>query len=227
MKKNNLISKLIGVLLITSVLNVYSNEYPKFRIQTNSNNNFKFHNKNLLNLSSPFENENSPLYIKNAKIASSDKTGFQFSGNGELWYAISEGYKGVFFGASFGAIKAISGGFSLGASIGYVFHSESEEFFGTKVTATTSLIPILIKARYYISQETSGFYPEAALGVTTVMVRISGGGASISASTTKLTFGGGVGYKLDNGLDFSGSFNIITTQGGSLNALALRIGYWF
>jgi hypothetical protein len=216
MKKNHLMLQLIAALLITSVSNVYAVDSPWVGTASNPSYNIQFQQGNFLSSSQASKNANVRRDIGNSEGSdASDDEGFKFSGNAELWIFSGGGSSALHYGPSFGVIKSISGGFSVGSSVGYIFRSEGG--------VTFSYIPILAKARYYFSQGTSGFYPEAALGVTRSSFKIGG----ISASATNFTFGVGVGYKLEKGLDFSGFFNNIAASGGSSNVFGFKVGYWF
>jgi hypothetical protein len=216
MKTNHLMLQLIAAFLITSVSNVYAVDSTWVGTASNPSYHIQFQRGNLLSSSQALKNANVRRDIGNSKGSdASDEKGLKFSGNAELWILSGGGSSAMYYGPTVGVIKSISGGFSVGSSVGYVFRSEGG--------VTSSYIPILAKARYYVSKGTSGFYPEAALGVTSSSIKVGG----ISASATNFTFGAGIGYKLEKGLDFSGFYNNIAASGGSTNVFGFKVGYWF
>lgn len=95
------------------------------------------------------------------------------------------------------------------------------------VSGSTTLIPVLAGYRHRFGN----LYGEGQVGLTTIRnaVKVKGegfGNLSGSYSSTHLGYGAGVGYLMD-AWDIGVRFQGVSGDGGSLNLVALRVGYNF
>ena len=114
----------------------------------------------------------------------------------------------------------------LTGTVGYLSFGAKDVPAG--ISVSWSMIPIMVGAKYYFTEQQNEFYGAFALGITMSTVKATGSVMGIdissSASESDLTFGPGVGYHLDN-LDFGLNYNIISTEGSSSSYLGLRVAY--
>lgn len=99
----------------------------------------------------------------------------------------------------------------------------STDYFGGQ-------IPFMGFARYYIGN--IGFYPQFALGgvymfYTKTLRHPSNNEVitRIKANTTRFALDFGLGYKLDNGIDFTLYYENIVFKNSSLNNIGLRVAF--
>lgn len=86
-------------------------------------------------------------------------------------------------------------------------------------------IPFMGLARYYINR--SGFYPQLALGGMHYFASSKVFNTRFTSSLTRFAFNLGLGYKLDNGLDFTFSYENIVFKNASAHQLSLRLAFAF
>lgn len=116
---------------------------------------------------------------------------------------------------------------------GYILGTKKDQGTVQNVTIKSSvdLIPIMAGVRYYAGAEGAPrpFFG-GQVGMHSVKVKVEGSSqgfsASASATETKLTFGPEVGIDL-NGIEISGSYMIINTEGNSISYIGIRLGYGF
>ncbi|MCO6498933.1 MAG: porin family protein [Vicingus serpentipes] len=150
---------------------------------------------------------------------------FKFSAGLDLGFVLEDGM-GLAPGISLGGELPIGDNMGVSFQAGYLYTLLDEAKFGTG--ASGSLMPYQAGFKYYFSDNESGAYAHAQLGLTTWRQTIDlGGFGTISASTTNLSYAAGVGYLINEHLDLGFRYNIISASGGSLNYIALRAAYNF
>jgi hypothetical protein len=111
---------------------------------------------------------------------------------------------------------------------GYIYN------FGTPDGVTLSMIPLLVGGTYKIG--TSGLFVQAELGITNIRASVDVQGTTITASDTKFSIGGGVGYQKDKikarvGFFMPGSEDGSDGNGGTttttLYGILASVGYDF
>lgn len=116
-------------------------------------------------------------------------------------------------------LHPISDAFSLGANVGYR-QTLSGDFFAGQ-------IPIMAVARYYVMGDATGFYPQASLGMVYSFSRMKILNQTIKSSSTNFGFNVGVGYRVDDTVDFSLLYENIVFKNASSNAFLGRVAFNF
>lgn len=116
-------------------------------------------------------------------------------------------------------LHPVSDAFHLGANIGYRQTLSGDLFAGQ--------IPIMAVARYYVMGDATGFYPQASLGMVYSFSRMEILNRTIKSSFTNFGFNLGVGYRVDDTIDFSLLYENIVFKNASSNAFLLRVAYNF
>lgn len=154
---------------------------------------------------------------------------------------------GVGFGASIGYEHKIGDNIGVGGELGYLmFTTKSDDLFDD-YSSSISMIPILGNFKYYFSENTNGAYGKAAIGMSMYKFSYSYSYETFvidnstfpptltpvtekvddSISKTYLTYGFGGGYLVNEKLDISAEYRIVSGDGGSLAYLNLGFGYNF
>ena len=153
----------------------------------------------------------------------------QFSAGVELGIPIGNfsNVAGAGFGISGRYEASIKDKLNWTASAGFLSFSGKAFLGGT--FGNVSMIPFAGGIKYYFNEANDGFYGTADLGLSFINYSVaypnsgSGNGVTFaSASTTRLGFGPGVGYRMGN-WDFTGRFNLLT----DFNYFGLRAAYIF
>lgn len=115
---------------------------------------------------------------------------------------------------------------ALAGSLGYIS-------FGEKNSASSSVFPILVSARYYFTPGESRVYGQADAGLTsfsqTINFNFGGfGSGSVTGSSTNFSLGFGGGYEMPIGdkldLDLGAGYNVVLATGGSVSYISIRAG---
>ena len=156
---------------------------------------------------------------------------------------------GTGFGASLRYEMPMGDNLGLTGTAGYITYGKKTIDLGGGDTwsYTYSFIPILVGAKYYFTEQQSGFYGMFQLGVTMLSDKIEETTAAQPAlyigniqyqaatpeSTTSTTFTGsyltyglGVGYALSN-IDLYAGYTTVSSEGASSSWLGLRLAYVF
>ena len=127
----------------------------------------------------------------------------------------------------------------LMATAGFMSFSGKDITVGTVTVkgASQTMIPIQIGAKYYFTEQQSGFYGSAELGVHMASYTIKGYDAVVfngvtivpakadeTKTDTNFSFAPGIGYALDN-VDIGLRYQIISATGGSSSYLGVRVAY--
>lgn len=126
----------------------------------------------------------------------------------------------------------------------------SEYYDDYKHSSSTMLIPILGNFKYYFADNTNGFYGLASLGMTMYKYKsetsysyetLTGYDYTTNSYTyetkeysskgdfskTYLTYAVGAGYLINEKIDISARYMIVSGDGGSSNLMNLRVAYNF
>lgn len=161
---------------------------------------------------------------------------------GDLADAASIGY-----GVSIGYEHKIGDNMGVGGEVGYLIFSTKDPSSGIfdNYSSSMSMIPILGNFKYYFTDNESGLYGKAALGMSSYRVKveyeietISGFDSNFNpiysketfentASEMYLTYGIGAGYLLTDLLDISLEYRIVDGDGGSANYINIGGAYTF
>ena len=163
---------------------------------------------------------------------------------------------GIGFGGSAGYDHAIGDKMKIGGQVGLLRFGGKNDDDGVSpyykyYTSSTSLmlIPILGNFKYYFSDNTNGFYSSVSIGMSMYKYKNetsytvsewSGWDANYdpiyqdvkysndnSFNKTYLTYAVGVGYLINEKMDFGLRYTIVAGEGGSLAHLNLRAAYNF
>lgn len=143
---------------------------------------------------------------------------FKASVGADIGYVTNDG-----MGLSYGL--ALGGEYLIGDNMGITFHTGydivSTDFEGL----TFSLIPLQPGFKYYFTDNESGLYGHAQIGLT--MSRSSSDFGS--SSSTNLSYAAGVGYLINEHIDLGLRYQIVSAEEGgtSLKWIALRAAYNF
>ena len=107
-------------------------------------------------------------------------------------------------------------------TVGYNSYLLKSEFSGLGISLSS--IPILAGAKYYFTENQNGLYGMVQIGITMTTAKVEFLGASVSASTSNLTYGPAVGYHMTN-LDFGVGYDILSQTGASSAIIDLRLAY--
>ena len=126
----------------------------------------------------------------------------------------------------------VSKKFALGANLGYISHSQEEEFFGIKTKVTTTILPITVNAQYFFTEE--GFRPYAGMGLGLYGL---GGSLEVAGASedfeTQNEFGlaphVGAQYFFNEsvGLDLNLKYHYIMTEEEATTAFGVNLGLVF
>ncbi len=114
---------------------------------------------------------------------------------------------GTGFGASLRYEMPLGDNLGLMGTVGYLTYGSKTVDFGGfgSYKYTNSMIPIMVGAKYYFSEQQNGFYADLQLGLTMLTTKSSfefgGTTTDDSQSASAFTWSPGIGYHLDN-LDF-------------------------
>ena len=173
------------------------------------------------------------LAVLSVGYSLSSKTYAQFSIGGELGLPMGNfsDIAGPGFGGSLRYEANISDKLNWTGSVGYLSFG-GKTFTSGNVSipfGSSSIVPLVGGIKYYFSEANNGFYGSADLGLNFISYYVytynsgnGGGYNSSTASTTRIGFAPGIGYRTGN-WDFSGKFNIIS----DLNYFGVRVGYLF
>lgn len=150
----------------------------------------------------------------------------RFSAGLDVGKVLETGY-GLNIGLALGAEKPIGDNMGLTFQTGYDIITLDKDVMGSG--ASSSMIPIQAGFKYYFTDNESGLYGHAQLGVTNFRIKQDFGGfvGSVSASSTDLSYAVGAGYLVNENIDLGLRYNIISGNGGSLAYIALRAAYNF
>lgn len=145
---------------------------------------------------------------------------FKASAGLELGFALEDGM-GLIYGPAVGAEYGISDNMGITFQTGYDIISVDAE------GASASLIPLQPGFKYYLNDNESGAYLHAQLGMTMYRVSFEFFGVSTSSSEMYLSYSAGGGYLVNENIDIGARFNIVSSDGGSLEYIAIRAAYNF
>ena len=138
-----------------------------------------------------------------------------------IGYGVSAGYE-------------VDAGDNLGVTgqVGYLVMGVDDAFF-----SNYAMIPIQLGAKYYLDEKSNGLYGHAqagihAMSITTPEIVIPGFGLvddivipETTTSDSNVSFAVGAGYAVNESVDVSVRYNVITYDGGSNNYIGVRAGY--
>jgi len=150
----------------------------------------------------------------------SSKAQFKANVGVELGFALEDGM-GLIYGPAVGAE------YGLGDNMGITFQTGYDIISVEGDGASASLIPLQPGFKYYFSDNESGLYAHAQVGVTMYRFKVEVFGTSASTSKTYLSYSAGMGYLINENIDLGARFNIVSSDGGSLEYLAVRAAYNF
>jgi hypothetical protein len=145
------------------------------------------------------------------------------------WEGASLGY-----GVSVGYEYELSDNLGATAQVGYILMGVDDAFFNNY-----SMIPVQVGAKYYLDDKSSGLYAHAQAGIhsvssTTPEIVIPGGGIiddivipEETYTNSNTSFAIGAGYIVNENIDASVRYNVLTYDGFSVNYIGMRIGYTF
>tara|TARA_B100000809_G_scaffold266533_1_gene329703 strand:+ start:152 stop:637 length:486 start_codon:yes stop_codon:yes gene_type:complete len=136
----------------------------------------------------------------------------KFSAGADIGMVTNEGL-GLTYGLALGGEYQI--GDNMGITLQSGFSIVSNDYDGV----SSSFIPYMAGFKYYFDSNEGGLYALAQIGMTSYSVSSSGG--------TYLSYAPGVGYLMNEHIDLGFRYHIITSDGESLNWLALRAAYQF
>lgn len=142
------------------------------------------------------------------------------SAGADVGYVTNEGM-GLMYGLALGVEKP------MGDNMGLTFQTGYDMLTTDIEDASFSLIPFQAGFKYYFADNESGFYGHGQLGVTMYRFTYDYGIVSGSESKTYLSYAAGVGYLVGEHFDLGLRYNIVATEGTSLNYIALRAAYVF
>ncbi len=142
---------------------------------------------------------------------------FRGSAGADVGYVLNEG-----MGLTYGL--ALGGEYLVGDNIGITFHT-GFSLVGHDGDGTVSLLPLQPGFKYYFTDNESGLYAHAQVGLTRFTFSFMG----MSVSETKLSFAPGIGFLVNEHIDLGARFHMVTaSEGGeSLKWIALRAAYNF
>ena len=138
------------------------------------------------------------------------------------------------FGASIGAEYPLNDNISADVQVGYIFLTVDDEL--SDFIASSSMIPAQAGVRYYIDEVGTGLYVKGLVGIHAASTKTEDFtflGVTVEGETateTNLSFGAGAGFILNDVIDLSLRFNIISTDvdgGDASNYLGFRAAYNF
>jgi len=124
---------------------------------------------------------------------------------------------GVGFGGSLRYEMPVGDNLGLTGTVGYLTFGGKDFFDGINF----NLIPIMVGAKYYFTEQQNGFYAGIAVGMTSSSTSAEG-----SESSTVFTWAPGIGYHLDN-IDLGLDYNSYTKDEFTTSYLGLRLAYVF
>lgn len=145
------------------------------------------------------------------------------------WEGASLGY-----GVSVGYEYGINDNLGATAQVGYLLMGVDDAFF-----KNYSMIPVQVGAKYYLDTKSSGLYAHAQAGIhsisiTTPEIVIPGGGIiddivipEETYSDSNTSFAIGAGYIVNENIDASVRYNVLSYDEGSDSYIGVRIGYTF
>lgn len=144
----------------------------------------------------------------------------KISAGADVGYVTNEGY-GLAYGLALGVEKP------LGDNMGLTFQTGYDMLAVEGEGASASLIPLQAGFKYYFTDNEGGFYGHGQLGVTMHKVKVDTGFGTYEASGSYLSYAAGVGYLVGEHFDLGLRYNIVASEGSSLNYIALRAAYVF
>ena len=147
---------------------------------------------------------------------------------GDFGDAYSLGY-----GVSLGGEYGINDNISADLQVGYIFLSVDDAL--SEFIASSAMIPAQVGVRYYLDEVGSGLYLKGMVGIHSVSIKTEdidlGPLGTIEGETTSdsnLSFGVGAGFFVNENIDASARFNIITSSEDGVDAsnyIGIRIAY--
>ncbi len=132
------------------------------------------------------------------------------------------------FGGGLEGKYFINPSLALGASFGFIRHSETE----AGITLSTTIMPILLTGNYFFTE--NGFRPYAGLGLGLYMLTFKSSGSVLGiplefeTSESKTGFAPNAGFQYmfnDNlGLDVNLKYHYIMTEGEATTAFGANVG---
>jgi hypothetical protein len=144
----------------------------------------------------------------------------KFSAGADLGYATNEGY-GLMYGLALGVEKPLGDNMGLTFQTGYDIMSLEGE------GASASLIPLQAGFKYYFTDNEGGLYAHGQLGMSMFKYKIDTGFGTYESSGSYLSYGAGVGFLVNENIDLGLRYNMVSSEGESLNYMALRAAYNF
>lgn len=181
-------------------------------------------------------------------VAFTQNSNAQFSAGADLVLPMGDWGKSASmgFGASVGYDHAIGDNMSIGGQAGFTMFGGKEPdnlADGDEFSSSYILIPILANFKYYFTDNTNGAYGIASLGMTSYKYKsehtydtyeFSGGTLKevretdeFDFSGTYLTYGVGAGYLINEKIDLSARYLIISSEGASSAGFNIRAAYKF
>lgn len=145
----------------------------------------------------------------------------KISAGADVGYVTNEGF-GLMYGLALGVEKPMGDNMGLTFQTGYDILTTDVEGGGT-----FSLLPLQAGFKYYFADNESGFYGHGQLGVSMYKYSYDYGYVSGSESKTYLSYAVGAGYLVGEHFDLGLRYNIVASEGSSLNYIALRAAYVF
>lgn len=136
------------------------------------------------------------------------------------------------FGVSLGGEYGINDNISADLQVGYIFLMVDDAL--SDLVKSSAMIPAQVGVRYYLDTKGTGAYVKGMVGIHSVSTTTEDfefGGITVEGETnseTNLSFGGGIGYFVNENIDASVRFNIITTDVEGADAsqyVGVRIAY--
>lgn len=159
-------------------------------------------------------------FVFTVAFTSNSKAQFKANIGVDLGLALENGM-GLIYGPAAGIEYGIEDNMGITFQTGYDIISVDAK------GASASIIPLQPGFKYYFTDNESGLYAHAQLGFTVYRTKVEFFGISSSASKTYLSYSAGGGYLVNENIDIGARFNIVSSNGGSLEYIAVRAAYNF
>jgi hypothetical protein len=118
-------------------------------------------------------------------------------------------------GSSFTVGADLQGEYSASENFGLTISAGYQNFLAKNGGGSVGLIPVLAGARYYFNDK---FFASAQAGLS--LSTSTGGGSAF-------TYAPGIGYKVNEQLDFTAKYQAATQDGFTSSFAGIRVGYKF
>lgn len=118
-------------------------------------------------------------------------------------------------GSSFTVGADVQGEYAASENFGLTISAGYQNFLAKNGGGSSGFIPVLAGARYYFNEK---FFGSAQAGIS--LSTVSGGGSAF-------TYAPGIGYKVNDKLDFTAKYQAATQNGFTSAFAGVRVGYKF